>query len=40
MGRGVGYIDAHLLAAAKLAGVSELWTLDKRLDAATGVLAR
>lgn len=40
MGRGIGYVDAHLLAAAKLAGVSELWTLDKRLDAVTDVLAR
>lgn len=39
MGRGVGYVDVHLLAAAKLAGISELWTLDKRLDAVTGVLA-
>jgi len=39
MGRGIGYVDAHLLAAAKLAGVSELWTLDKRLEAVTSVLA-
>ena len=39
MGRGIGYVDAHLLAAAKLAGVRELWTLDKRLDSVTGVLA-
>ena len=30
MGRGIGYIDMHLLAAAKLTGVS-LWTRDKRL---------
>ena len=27
MGRGLGYIDMHLLAAAKLSGVP-LWTLD------------
>jgi predicted nucleic acid-binding protein len=30
MGRGIGYIDAHLLAAAKLNG-AKLWTGDKRL---------
>lgn len=29
-GRGVGWIDVHLLAAALLSGV-RLWTLDKRL---------
>jgi len=31
MGRGIGYVDAHLLAACALAGVKKLWTLDKRL---------
>ena len=30
-GRGIGYIDAHLLAAVKLTGGGELWTNDKRL---------
>jgi predicted nucleic acid-binding protein len=30
-GRGIGYIDAHLLAAVKLTGGAELWTSDKRL---------
>jgi predicted nucleic acid-binding protein len=30
MGKGLGYIDVHLLASAKLTGVT-LWTLDKRL---------
>ena len=30
MGRGIGYVDAHLLAAASLSG-SLLWTRDKRL---------
>ena len=30
MGRGIGYIDAHLLAAARLADVP-IWTKDKRL---------
>ena len=32
-GRGLGWIDLHLLAAALLAGCS-LWTLDRRLAAA------
>ncbi len=32
MGRGLGYIDMHLSASAKLTGIP-LWTLDKRLDA-------
>ena len=30
MGRGLGYVDAHLLASALLAG-ARLWTLDARL---------
>jgi predicted nucleic acid-binding protein len=30
MGRGIGYIDVHLLASARLGGV-KLWTRDKRL---------
>ena len=30
MGRGIGYIDAHLLAATVMNGV-RLWTKDKRL---------
>jgi predicted nucleic acid-binding protein len=30
MAKGLGYIDIHLLASARLTGVS-LWTLDKRL---------
>jgi len=32
MGRGIGYIDAHLLAAAVMHG-ARLWTKDKRLNA-------
>jgi hypothetical protein len=32
-GRGIGYVDAHLLAATILAGES-LWTLDRKLRAA------
>ena len=31
MGKGLGYIDTHLLASARLTGVP-LWTLDKRLN--------
>ncbi len=31
MGRGLGYVDIHLLASALLTQVS-LWTLDKRLE--------
>lgn len=30
-GRGVGYVDAHLLAATRLTGSAKLWTSDKRL---------
>jgi hypothetical protein len=33
MGRGVGYIDVHLLAAVSLAGTAKLWTRDARLAA-------
>ena len=36
MGRGVGYIDVHLLASAALAGVGQLWTRDSRLAAVAG----
>jgi hypothetical protein len=32
MGRGIGYIDAHLLAATALTEDTRLWTRDKRLD--------
>jgi predicted nucleic acid-binding protein len=31
MGKGLGYIDIHLAASARVTGVV-LWTLDKRLD--------
>jgi hypothetical protein len=31
MGKGLGYIDMHLLASARLTGIP-FWTLDKRLD--------
>jgi predicted nucleic acid-binding protein len=30
-GRGVGYVDAHLLASVKLTAGSALWTNDKKL---------
>ena len=32
-GLGIGYVDAHLLASARLSG-GTLWTRDKRLDGA------
>ena len=32
MGRGIGYIDAHLLAAVSLNPHTKLWTKDKRLE--------
>ena len=34
MGRGMGYIEVHLLASAALAGDARLWTRDRRLVAA------
>ena len=33
MGKGLGYIDVHLLASAVLSGLP-LWTLDKKLEKA------
>ena len=33
MGRGIGWIDVHLLAATALAGTARLWTTDARLRA-------
>lgn len=32
-GRGVGYVDVHLLASIALTEATALWTRDKRLDA-------
>jgi predicted nucleic acid-binding protein len=32
-GRGIGYIDAHLLAAVRLTPGTQLWTRDRRLHA-------
>lgn len=37
MGKGLGYIDVHLLASALLTGVP-LWTQDKRLHAVSQAL--
>ena len=40
MGQGVGYLDMHLLASARLSGGAGLWTHDKKLSAlASRVLA-
>jgi predicted nucleic acid-binding protein len=36
-GRGLGWVDAHLLASARLSH-SRLWTLDKRLAETAGEL--
>jgi predicted nucleic acid-binding protein len=38
MGRGLGYIDVHLLASVALHGIARLWTRDKRLRAAADSL--
>jgi predicted nucleic acid-binding protein len=38
MGRGIGYIDVHLLAAVALAGTARLWTRDRRLAAVAAEL--
>lgn len=38
MGRGVGYVDAHLLAAVALDTAARLWTRDKRLQVVAGEL--
>jgi hypothetical protein len=37
-GRGLGYIDVHLLAAASLHPDARLWTRDKRLKATANEL--
>ena len=38
-GRGIGYIDAHLLAAVQLTAGAKLWTRDKRLQSIANELA-
>jgi len=37
MGKGIGFVDIHLLASARLIGV-RLWTADKRLKSAADLL--
>ena len=37
-GRGIGYVDAHLLAAARLTLEAKLWTRDRRLQAVAAEL--
>jgi len=32
MGRGIGYVDAHLLASVSLSSPSRLWTVDRKLN--------
>ena len=38
MGRGIGYVDAHFLAAATLNESPRLWTRDKRLRTTADLL--
>jgi hypothetical protein len=38
MGTGIGYVDAHLLASAKLFPGTQLWTRDRRLRQAAEVM--
>lgn len=38
-GRGVGYLDMHLLTAVQLHGQATLWTKDKRLAVLSGELS-
>ena len=37
IGKGIGFVDVHLLASAQLTGVP-LWTADKRLKSAADLL--
>jgi predicted nucleic acid-binding protein len=38
MGKGIGYIDVHLLASVMLTDVAQLWTTDKRLQSIAELL--
>jgi len=38
MGRGIGYVDLHLLVATALSPDTRLWTRDKRLQKIAGDL--
>jgi hypothetical protein len=37
-GRGIGYVDVHLLAAVRLTRGAQLWTRDRRLHAVANEL--
>lgn len=37
-GRGIGYVDAHLLASAAITPGARLWTMDRRLHAVAAEL--
>ena len=37
-GIGIGYVDAHLIASARLSSAASLWTFDKKLEAAAARL--
>jgi hypothetical protein len=39
LGRGIGYVDAHLLAATRLTPGAKLWTHDRRLHAVAAQLS-
>lgn len=38
MGRGIGYVDVHLLSSTAMSGSTQLWTRDRRLHAAADSL--
>lgn len=38
MGRGIGYVDVHLIASVALSGTARLWTRDRRLRAVAAEL--
>ena len=38
MGRGIGYVDAHLLASVSLSSPARLWTADRKLEDAASQL--
>ena len=39
MGRGIGYVDVHLLASVTLEGTARLWTRDRRLATVASALS-
>ena len=39
MGRGIGYVDVHLLASTMLAAHTRLWSIDRRLASAAAGLS-